>query len=507
MPTFTGTLVAKGEKYVPTPEQKAASEARRAAQAAAKEGKRHVVIPGTVKRLPLRTHLNRNQVLNAGLSLGAAGLLGREVTKLDDRDRRTLLGAGAGLAAADAASVIGGQSAKAVLMRRRAARGETPHQQETWGAHKQKHGLKAGEEPTGHTPAKTKHKIFTQYPKDLPDWKGQRALGWKNSARGTAAILGGGALAGGAMGRRREVAKGGLGFALAGGATGSAGLLTASRRKDSQQKEAAREALGATAGGWAAQGAYQGAGYAAKHRAQRKYAYGSSGQGRQAFLTNPDGSKSFRTKSQSDKRIKAAEKQTGTRRGTPEFDRRYPKTLPEWKTHRVLGLTHRGKIGTAVGGTLTAAGTYGGAELASGQKKPFQREPVRKAERLYGYQERKRNYGRTAQLGAGVALGAYGASRLPVGQHVARGVKFAEARGYGPQAQKAAGHLRTGRNQVRRVTGQAEDVLRGRVPGLGTALDVIPRKMRPGLATAGGALLAARAVPTHDVRFVPTGRF
>ena len=50
-------------------------------------------------------------------------------------------------------------------------------------------------------------------------------------------------------------------------------------------------------------------------------------------------------------------------------------------------------------------------------------------------------------------------------------------------------------------------MLRGRVPGFGTALDLIPAKLRPHAAIGAGALLAARGTPAHHERFVPTGRF
>ena len=127
--------------------------------------------------------------------------------------------------------------------------------------------------------------------------------------------------------------------------------------------------------------------------------------------------------------------------------------------------------------------------------------------REYGYMERKRNLPRTAELAAGGALGAWGASRLKVGGQVARGVRLAAKHGHGEDAENVVHAARQARNQVRRVTGYGESGLRNRIPGFGTALDTIPAKMRPAAATAGGAYLAARAIPTHDERFTATGVF
>lgn len=503
-----------GERYVPTPEQRAAQEARRQAQAAAKEAKRHQVIPGTVKRLPLSTHLNRNQMVNAGLStLAAGGLLhaSRDVRKADDRRRNQLLGAAGGVAAADAASVVGGQSAKAVLMRRRAARGETPFQQETWGAHKQKHGLKPGEEPTGHTPAKVKHGIYTQYPKELPDWKAQRVLGWKNSARGTAAILGTGALAGAAYGGRKEkVGKlAPAGFALLGGATGATGLGVSARRRSRGDDEGSKEAIGAAAGTAAGQGLYQGAGYGYRNAVR-----GIGGS--KVPLHERDVPKSKLPKDDVKGRkaydqFRRERRELRAKHPDPvEYKRNTPKHWHGAQMERRLAWTHGGKTGRALGGAVTGLGALIGAEAASSKKSPFQGEQSRvgKADRTYGYMEERRNGLRTAGMGVGAGVAAWGASRLHVGPLVTRGARLATEKGVDRKTTDSlVARGRRVRDTTRKVTGQAEGVLRGRVPGFGTALDAIPAKHRAAAATGAGGYLMLRSHPTKDERFVSTGRW
>lgn len=134
------------------------------------------------------------------------------------------------------------------------------------------------------------------------------------------------------------VAKGGRTFALVGGLTGAGGAAGTAYEAGHGNKDRAKDAAALTVGGWSGQGAYQGAGYGAKWRAQAKH--------------EPQVSRAKR-----DKTLKAAKKEHGAY--TPQMERNYPKTLPEWRTHRVLGYTHRGKLGTALGATATAAGAVG----------------------------------------------------------------------------------------------------------------------------------------------------
>jgi hypothetical protein len=51
------------------------------------------------------------------------------------------------------------------------------------------------------------------------------------------------------------------------------------------------------------------------------------------------------------------------------MERNYPKELPEWKAHRVLGYTHRGKTGMALGAASTIGGGYLGAMALRPEKK------------------------------------------------------------------------------------------------------------------------------------------
>lgn len=192
------------ERYVPTPEQAAASERRRAEQAAAKEAKRHVVDPNTVHKVPLRSLVAAGPARKAGLSLaglaagvGALRYRHREVVKADSKRVDQAIGAGAGVAGANAASIVSGQGLKGYLTHQRGKHGETPAQQETWAQHKRQFGV------TDKTEAKTanaaKFKIYSRYPKSLPHWKLQRALGYKNHPAAAAGVL----VAGGLVGARQ----------------------------------------------------------------------------------------------------------------------------------------------------------------------------------------------------------------------------------------------------------------------------------------------------------------
>jgi hypothetical protein len=113
------------------------------------------------------------------------------------------------------------------------------------------------------------------------------------------------------------------------------------------------------------------------------------------------------------------------------------------------------------------------------------RRRVNKADRVYGYSERKRSVFRTAELGVGSAALAWGGSRLGLAATFGRGRRLEES--------------------VRRVTGHGEAMLRDRVPGFGTRFEKIPENLRPHATAAVGGYLAYRAIPTTHERFVPMG--
>lgn len=349
-----------GEGYFqPSAEQVSAARARRAAQAAYKAGRPDRRV-GAGKKLTLAAHVKPGIALKtagaAGVGAGAFYVLDRrnKVAKADRKQATdTVLGAFGGAGATTATSYAGGQALKAALKERRAARGESPREAATWAAHKRKHGNRG---PNA-------HKAYAKYPKTLPDWRLQRALALKNNPKVAAATLAVGTAAGAVYGAKKskvakagrtagvEAVRWGAGLTAMGGT--AAGGTYASRHKTRQgaverrNDSASREAAAAAGGALAGQGAYQGAGYAAKHRALS----------------------AERTlgRAQRDKRLKPAKKTHGAY--TPKMERNYPKTIPGWKTHRVLGWSHRGKAGTAVGAAATAAGALAAARAARKEKK------------------------------------------------------------------------------------------------------------------------------------------
>lgn len=123
-----------------------------------------------------------------------------------------------------------------------------------------------------------------------------------------------------------------VGIGGAGSAGGSA-VYGGERVRGEKKSKAKKTAVAAVLGGAAGQGAYQAAGYEAKWRAAKKE------------------SESGVSRSKKEKRLKPVKRVHGSH--TAGMYRNYPKDLPGSKTHRVLGWTHRGKTGTALGTAVT----------------------------------------------------------------------------------------------------------------------------------------------------------
>lgn len=177
-------------KYVPTPEQLEAQRARKALQQEAKANRRS----GVGSKLKFSTHwkaMGDVPAKTAGAALvtgGALYALNRDkIAKAEKKD--VALGATAGAAGTYAASNVVGQSAKITLKERRARRGTSPREEKIWAEHTEKHGKG--------------QKAFAKYPKELPDWRGQRALAFKNNPKVAAGIMVAGTAAGAAYGAKR----------------------------------------------------------------------------------------------------------------------------------------------------------------------------------------------------------------------------------------------------------------------------------------------------------------
>ena len=184
-----------GEGYHhPSAEQVTAAKQRRAAQQAAKAS-RYDRRTGQ-KTLSLGHHLKAAGDLPAKTAVaatvagGALYALNREkVSKAEKKD--VALGATAGAAGTYVASNAVGQGTKIALKERRARRGESPREAAIWRAHKAKHGNKSAD-------------AYAKYPKELPDWRAQRALAVKNNPKVAAATLIAGTAAGAAYGARKS---------------------------------------------------------------------------------------------------------------------------------------------------------------------------------------------------------------------------------------------------------------------------------------------------------------
>lgn len=278
---------------------------------------------------------------------------------------------------------------------------------------------------------------------------------------GVTNIIPGGRYPGGApQGVGKSVSKGGNKFALVGALTGGGGLGTAVAIHD-KDKDNSRDLAAATIGGWGGQGAYQGAGYAAKWRAQNKHEPKTS-------------------KNQRNKILKPVKAKHGAY--TPAMERNFPKELPEYRTHRALGWTHRGRTGTALGAIATAAGTYGGVKMIQPKQK------VRKGD--FGYERSHISKPRAAEALVGAAALGWGGSRLGI----VRGTLAMGSRKAGNLG-IVSRHAEKIRNTVEVSTGRGAAMLGSQV---NTGF-----RLRPIEGTVGGALLINHALPVRRKEFTP----
>jgi hypothetical protein len=187
-----------GEGYTkPTFFQVAAAKKRRAQQAAdSAQHKANKIYrrTGGGKKITLATHLKAAGKLPvqtaaaATVGGGALYVLNRkEPVEKSEKAKDAALGGAAGASLTYAGSNVAGQTAKGTLKARRAKRGESPHEARIWREHKAKYGNKG-------------HQAYLKYPKELPDWKLQRALAVKNKPIVAGALLAGGTAAGAAYG-------------------------------------------------------------------------------------------------------------------------------------------------------------------------------------------------------------------------------------------------------------------------------------------------------------------
>ena len=285
------------------------------------------------------------------------------------------------------------------------------------------------------------------------------------------------------------------GAALGGGTAAGAGTSYAVTRDK-------RKSAGVAAGGLAAQGLYQGAGYATTH-----YIRGRTGQNlKRTDLTGIKAGTQPRGMLRADladkkgwearmntRRKHIASHTTGGKTNWPKAYRSWPKEMPYARGSRTIGHTHTGRRGMVVGAGATALGALGGARAA-------RRREVGKA-LLY---ERDKNTSllRAAGTTAGLGLAAWGLPRHKfLGPALARGVKAATKHESAAAlealqlAERAAGTLRG-------VTGQAERRLRT-IAHVDAAINRVPRAIRPEVATAAGLILVGHSHPVRRERYTP----
>lgn len=244
-----------------------------------------------------------------------------------------------------------------------------------------------------------------------------------------------------------------------------------------REKEAGAGVLGAGA----AQGAYQQAGYSTKHYVDRHTRKGGSG-----------GVTADQIRSQ-DKALKTNKKKFGMHlpQGSPGRDnvgyhRAYPAHLPYSRPIRILSHTHEGRLGNAVGATITTAGGVAAVTAAH-----------RKMNKSFGVEIEKKSVvetlkskpvqntrGENTKAGAALGAGMYGALGGGLGaahgRSVARGgIRALHEVGAAPSKARAAGI----------VTGHAVRT-GGRVGAVGAAVGA-------GLGAATGVTSRARRKSTR----------
>lgn len=281
---------------------------------------------------------------------------------------------------------------------------------------------------------------------------------------------------------------GGRGWAISAGATGAAGLggAEAARRKGKQ--EASENLVASTVGGWAGQGAYQGATYGLKHSAIRAE--------RKAGLT----------RAQKDKNLKPAKKEHGA--FTTDMYRNYPKTkldgktpMPGWRQNRTAGWVGRGKLGNALGTAATAGGTLAGMRYVNEPKRGGTGKKQVVGKSLY-VRDRQTSMTGLATTGAGLALGAWGLGRSGmIGRALSMGVKQATRR-QNPYALTALQTAQAAQGVLRHGTAPGERALR-QIRAVDRAVSRVPSAIRPEIALAAGTLLVGHSRPIRRDTYHP----
>lgn len=196
--------------YAPTEEQKAASTARRLGQqgeSAAAKAARYYKRTGGGKTVGLAHHFNSMgksphvfaPIIAGGLIAGAELHHRTKVNKALSTKEKTenyALGGAAGTAGGATAMQFGGHAVKATLKERRAKRGQSPAERDIWAAHRAKYGASNN--------GKNMWQSYSKYPKELPDWKLQRALAFKNRPAVSTGIVAAGTAAGLAYAHHRN---------------------------------------------------------------------------------------------------------------------------------------------------------------------------------------------------------------------------------------------------------------------------------------------------------------
>ena len=280
------------------------------------------------------------------------------------------------------------------------------------------------------------------------------------------------------------------GTALGVGTVGSGGLTYGATRDK-------KKTAGVVGGGLAGQAAYQGAGYATTN-----YTRTRSGQSlRRSDLTDiasgkkpmgllhPDlAEKKGWEKRMDQRRHHTATHTSGGSTNWKKVYREWPKDAPYSRASRVIGHTHNGKTGVALGAATTIGGAILGGHAARGKKQVVGKLYVKDHETsLTGL----------VGTGAGVALGAWGLGRSGMlGRALGHGINNA-ARGGNHNAFAVLQSAQAAQGVLRRGTAPGEHAMR-QIRSIDRLIERVPAAIHPEIALAAGTLLVGNSSIRRD---------
>lgn len=424
-------------RYVPTPEQRAAQEARRAAQQAQRTERVTQAAKPVAAALPKRTlaqhirHIPRTwPISGAGLAVAAGGVhhLRHQQQRqgAGDRSRGAAVGGAAGAGGALTTYHMGGKATKIAIQRHRNAHWDPKVHNPIWAEHQRSHGIGG---KTGRTindlPFNHRVNFYEKYPTSLPGGRAQRLLAIKNRRSVGVASVAAGAVGGAVAGQRRKqqplakslkvrvrpglfVGNKSRTAMTAGLAAGATGSVVHHRARNSRTRHAGAMVSAGIGGAGAGQAIYQAPAVfhqnfvRGRNIPEHMRVHGMTNSPiPQSALEGEDKGKR-RAFEKERREWKAKTREAGKSRA--EGYRSYPMHWPHARAERIQAYTHGGRSGQVLGATAMGLG----AAAAMAEEHKAHQQSLAKAltpRRAAGLVQRNWS---DAVLPAGVGAGALG---------------------------------------------------------------------------------------------------